>query len=163
MRITTFFSAVLVALLAQSCLSQTVKVSNRITYYKPYCGGARPTPQMEADAQTPKAYAGRTILVVSDKGKVDSAKTNANGSVSLKLKQGSYRLLESWRYYRQSPDGSDINRFVDSCLRLEWSKEFETIVVRKKKATIVPKMEIIEQCPWRTPCLKESEMPPMPE
>jgi hypothetical protein len=118
---------------------------------------------MEAEAQRPKPYAGKTILLVSHKGKVDSAKTNANGTISLKLKEGSYRLIESWRYYKRSPDGSDIKRFQDSCLKAEWTKEFEIIVVRKKRATIIPKQDIVENCPWRMPCLKESEMPPMPE
>ena len=61
-----------------SC-SQKKLVSTQINYMQPYCGGARPTPEIIADAEKSKPYANKTIVIVSAKGKVPPGKYRAYG------------------------------------------------------------------------------------
>src|SRR5581483_9411013 len=102
-----FFSLCL-SLFSIAC-AQKKTISSKITCIQPYCGGARPTPQMEADAQKPKPYTSKMIIIVSDKGKVDSAKTDASGLLKKKLDQGNYKLYESWRHYKSTPNGESVS------------------------------------------------------
>ncbi|MFO0357351.1 MAG: hypothetical protein ACK50A_10365 [Sphingobacteriaceae bacterium] len=139
------------------------KVMTDVKYFQPYCGGARPTPEMELDAQTPKPYASKIIYFVSAKGKVDSAKTNEIGVFYIKLKPGVYKCYEAWRYKKQTPDQSASDRFESDCLKKEWDKEFMILTVSKVKFTKQNTNQIINQCDYNLPCLKETSKPPMRE
>src|SRR4051812_22262680 len=87
-----------------ACFSQKKSITAKITYTEPYCGGARPTKEIEAEAKKEKPYAKKTIILVSSEGKIDSIKTNSSGIIKYKLKPGNYKLFESWRYYKTSPN-----------------------------------------------------------
>jgi len=152
----------LVGISSISC-AQKKKVTLTITYYKPYCGGARPTPEMEKDAQTPKAYSKNTVIFVSQNGKVDSAKTSAEGSISLKLKPGTYKFYEAWRFYKKTPDLTDTIRFESPCLKEEWAKEFQILTLTKKTSKIEHKNDIVEFCDYQIPCFIHNFKPPMPQ
>jgi hypothetical protein len=143
--------------------SQVRQVKTRINFYRPYCGGAKPSKEMAAEAEKPKPYARKTIITVSGDGRIDSARTNNSGLLTLRLKPGSYKLFESWRYYQRSPDNSSLENYNDSCLKSEWNKEIKTIVIKGKNLKIIKGNDIYEFCPWSLPCLKESSMPPMRE
>lgn len=139
------------------------KVMLEVKYFQPYCGGARPTPEIEKDAQTPKAYASQMIYFVSQKGTVDSVKTNEVGIFYKQFKPGVYKCYESWRFKKQTPDLSSADRFDKDCLKTEWNKEFMIITVTKVKVTSEYKNQIINHCDYNLPCLKESAKPPMRE
>ncbi len=145
-----------------SC-SQKKLVSTQITFMQPYCGGARPTPEMQADAQKAKPYSNKTIVVVSNKGKVDSAKTTAEGTFKINLKPGTYRLFEAWRYYKKATGGLAVSDFDKECIKTEWKKEMKEVIVSKTEIKVTDKNEIIEICPWNLPCILESSKPPAHE
>ena len=145
-----------------SC-TQKKLVSTPITFLQPYCGGARPSPEMQADAQKAKPYSNKTLVVVSAKGKVDSAKTNAEETFKINLKPGTYKLFEAWRYYKKAAAGLAVNDFDKECIKTEWKKEIKEIVVTKTEIKITDKNEIIEICPWNLPCILESHKPPAHE
>lgn len=130
---------------------------------QPYCGGARPTPEILKDAETPKPYANKTIVIISTKGKVDSVKTNATGLLSVKLKEGEYKLFEAWRYYKKADGGMMVSDFEAECLKAEWQKEIKMIEVTKTEVKISEKNEIIQVCPWNLPCILDSRKPPAHE
>ncbi|MBA2610691.1 MAG: hypothetical protein H0U95_01880 [Bacteroidetes bacterium] len=130
---------------------------------QPYCGGARPTPEITADAGKAKPYANKTIIIVSNKGKVDSSKTNAEGLLKISLKTGTYKLFEAWRYYKKATGGLVVNDFDKECIKTEWKKEIKEIIVTKTDIKVSEKNEIIEVCPWNLPCILESHKPPAHE
>ncbi|MBL7912311.1 MAG: carboxypeptidase regulatory-like domain-containing protein [Bacteroidia bacterium] len=145
-----------------SC-SQKKLVSTTITFMQPYCGGARPTPEIQADALKAKPYSNRTIVAVSSKGRVDSAKTNADGTFKINLKPGTYKLFEAWRYYKKATAGLAVSDFDKECIKAEWKKEIKEVIVSKMEVKINDKNEIIEVCPWNLPCILESHKPPAHE
>lgn len=140
--------------------AQKKKITQTINYYKPYCGGARPTAEMEKDAQTPKPYNNKMVVFVSNTGQVDSIKTNPAGQISIKLKPGIYKFYESWRFYKKTPDYSDSIRFEMDCLKQEWAKEFRVLTVTKKKVSVEEKQTITEFCDYDLPCFIPNFKPP---
>jgi hypothetical protein len=143
-------------LLVVSCVltacGQTRQVTLTINYYVPYCGGARPTEQIIAEAERPKPYANQTIVFVKG-SKVDSAKTNVDGVVTKKLKTGNYQVFESWRYYKKAPGNAKISEFNKECLKGEWKKPLMTLTVRKTSHSYDQKFELVEFCDHKRPCL----------
>lgn len=146
-----------------ACFSQKKNVTLKITYTEPYCGGARPTKEIEAESKKPKPYAKKTIVILSNAGKADSVKTNSSGTLKLKLKPGTYKLFEAWRYYKASPNGMPLADFDAECLKTEWQKEIILITVAAKTSSCTPKNDIVTFCPWAIPCMLESSRPPMPQ
>lgn len=142
-----------------SC-AQKKLASKKIEYTEPYCGGARPTPEMEEEAQKPKPYAGKTIILISESGKIDSAKTDDKGVFKKKISPGKYNVFESWKYYKKTLNGISINSFDKNCLESEWKKPFMTIIYSKKSVSIESKEPIILYCDYNTPCILEKHMPP---
>lgn len=142
-----------------SC-AQKKLVSKKIEYTEPYCGGARPTPEMEEEAEKPKPYAAKTIIFINESGKIDSAKTDANGVFKKKLSYGKYNVFESWKYYKKTLNGTPIGSFDKNCIESEWKKQFMTINCSKKSVNIESKEPIILYCDYNTPCILEKHMPP---
>lgn len=143
--------------------AQQKTVSTQINFKQPYCGGARPSAEMLAEAEMAKPYAGKTIIIVSSKGKVDSSKTNSKGLFSANLNIGTYKVYEAWRYYKKGAGGMAVSDFNKKCLKKEWKKEILQIIVTEKDTKIVDKNEIIIVCPWNLPCILETKKSPMPE
>ncbi len=153
--LTILFTLVLFTACAQKNL-----VTQKITYIQPYCGGARPTPEMEAETQKPKPYSEKTIIIISEKGKVDSIKTDKDGNFKKTLKYGNYTFFEAWKYYKKTPDGTEISLYDKNCLATEWKKEFKSVSVTKGKVTEEEKYQINLKCPWSMPCLLEQNVQP---
>lgn len=135
------------------------KVKLNFSYTKPYCGGAKPTPEMEAESQIIHPYANRTIVFVSAKGKVDSIKTDEKGNISVKLYKGSYKFFESWKYYKKTPNGQPTNLFDLNCLNAQYKIEIVGVIVSRKLIQINIVYDLIERCPWQMECLLEKIMP----
>jgi hypothetical protein len=145
------------------CLAQKKNLTLKLTYREPYCGGARPTKEIQAEAEKDRPYSKERIIMVSETGKVDSLKTEKSGILKLKLKPGNYKLYEPWRYYKTTTQGLNPKDANASCLKLEWEKEILQIAVTTKGCNIVRKTDILRYCPWAIPCILESAMPPMPQ
>lgn len=143
--------------------AQKKTVTVPITYMQPYCGGARPSKEIEADALVPKVYANKVVIIVSSKGKVDSVKTNELGVITKKLNTGTYKLFETWRYYKKAPQHFLVSDFDKACLKDEWKKEIAEIIITKTETKIIQKNTIINACGWQLPCILENKKPPMPE
>jgi hypothetical protein len=143
--------------------AQKRKVTIELNYTEPYCGGARPTDEILEEAQKPKPYAGRKMILVSKTGKADTLITDAKGRVSAKLNKGQYALFEPWRYYKSTFSGAPANQFDPACLKAEWEKATVEIKITGKKPNIVFKNELQNYCDWALPCLLEIHAPPMRE
>ncbi len=143
--------------------SQKYPVSLTVNYIEPYCGGARPSPEMEENARTPKPYSLQTIYLVNNKGKKIKAKTNAEGKLSLKLSDGTYKLYENWRCCKGTPNGGPKKNFNQECLQLEWKKEFAVLEVKDGKSDLKETNGIVKVCEWNTACLLDSIKVPIPE
>jgi hypothetical protein len=149
----------LIALTLSSCYGQKRSVRIKLSHYTPYCGGARPTQEIEEDAAKPKPYANRTIVLVKN-AEIDSARTDGKGMLRTKLRSGEYRLMESWRYYHGTPDGSPMENYDRNCLKEEWEKEFATLKIAGSKQVFVRKYEITDFCDRQRPCILESALGP---
>lgn len=150
-------------ILSFSLFAQKKNVTLELNYYEPYCGGARPTDEILEEAQKPKPYAGRKVILVSKSGKVDTLNTDDKGKVKVKLKKGDYTLMEPWRYYKKSFNGSPLEHFDMDCLRAEWVKTIALISVKGKKTKIKFTNDLYNYCEWSIPCLLETHAPPSRE
>lgn len=143
--------------------SQKGVLKIQITYTEPYCGGARPTKEIEEEANRARPYAGKKIVIVSESGKVRCVKTNEQGFINIKLKPGSYSLFEKWRHNRQVPEGYKISDVDPECIKLEWKKEIARVKVISAGSTVDQNNAVAGYCPWSTPCLIDSVRPPQPQ
>jgi hypothetical protein len=140
-----------------SLLSQT-KVNIQILQKHNYCGGAKPSAEILAQYDAPKPFANKKLVIVSANGKTCKATTNANGYLKIKLKAGSYKVYEAWRYNKQTPDGTDAKNFDADCLKLAWEKVDMTIDAQKKSQSI--KIDIDDAyCQHTIPCLLNPQFP----
>jgi hypothetical protein len=142
-------------------LAQKKKIRLTFEYIKPYCGGARPTEEMTKDAETPKPYAGKTIIYISGKGRIDSAVTDERGTLNLKLKKGYYLMFERWRFNLYTPNDLPIENFDRQCLKTEWEKAICRVKVKRKSTDINALNPIVQFCSWNSPCLTST--PAIPE
>lgn len=150
----TFVSLILLSV--GSVYGQKKAVSIKFSFTVPYCGGARPSQEILAEAEKPKPYANKTVIVVLlQTGKADSAKTNPEGVLKLKLKKGDYKLYEPWRYYKSNQNGEPMAGFDKDCLKSEWEKQTFDAEVTRKGVKVTEVNPIVRECGWRQPCLIE--------
>ncbi len=144
-------------LLPFSLLAQT-KVNVQILQKNNYCGGMKPPPDISAQYEKPLPFANKKLVIVSANGKICSTTTNANGYLKIKLKAGSYKVYEAWRYYKQTPDGTDAKKFDAECLKQAWQKVDITIDTRKKEQAIEINIDEV-YCMHTIPCLINPQYP----
>lgn len=147
----------LLILFPLSLISQT-KVNVQIMQKGTYCGGARPNPEILAQHEKPKPFANKKLVLVASNSKTCTATTNANGYLKIKLKAGSYKVYEVWRYYKKTPDGTDIKNFDPECLKLAWEKIDMTIDAQKKMQDVIIFIDDA-YCPHTIPCLLNPQYP----
>jgi hypothetical protein len=138
--------------------AQKKAVSFQIKQIHPYCGGARPSPEMEAAAQLAQPYANQKLFIVSDKGYKDSVITDTEGYLKTNLKAGTYKIYEAWKFYKKTPNGEALTDFDKECLKKEWKKEDLKITFVNGKAQIKNNIERAK-CPWQQNCLMKKNMP----
>ena len=134
------------------------KIKLQLKQQQQYCGGARPTPEILAKYEKPLPYANKKLVMVSSTGKTDTVKTGENGKLTLKLKNGTYKLYEAWRYYKKSPDGTDLKNYDTTCLKSHWEKADVLIEIKKRKKKITNEIDAV-YCPHTVPCLLNPHMP----
>ena len=137
--------------------SQTKKVCVKIEQFIPYCGGARPTHEIEAKLKIATPYANKKLIYVSENNKVDTITTDKNGCLKTKLPQGKYNFFEPWKYYKQIPNGETESNIKMDCIAAEWAKA-DLIIIVAKKNTIVNNL-IYPACAYRFPCLINKHLP----
>lgn len=85
-----FFLVCALMLLSVVKTSAQTKIKVHLTYTNNYCGGARPTPEIEAKTKIPQNFHDVHIIL---KGKMHcKAKTDSLGYFSLPLKPGIYKI-----------------------------------------------------------------------
>lgn len=141
-----------------SLMSQSKKVKIKLVQYIPYCGGAKPTPEMTKASETAIVYASRKLILVSDKEKIDSVMTDKNGYLSKVLPYGIYKVYEPWKFYKRTPDGLQENNLNMDCLKEQWAKEDVRITI-SKKATLTENNLKHPKCPYQFPCLINKHLP----
>jgi hypothetical protein len=141
----------LILLVFNAC-AQKRNLMVKVTYIQPYCGGARPTPEMEADATKEKNYSNRMVIIVNTMGKVDSSMTDSSGYITKKVPFGNYKLFEPWKYYKRGPNGESMSELDQECMKKEWAKPFSTVVFTKKLVNVTSSGPIIMQCAYNFPC-----------
>jgi len=150
--IATFFLVVSLSVFSQK------NVYLELSQEQKYCGGAKPSPEILARYEKPLPYINKKLILVSANGKTDSVKTNSKGILKIKLKPGSYKLYEPWRYHKKTPDGNDISYFDLECLTQQWEKVDITIDTKKKKQNIIIDLDPVF-CPHEIPCIKNPNLP----
>lgn len=151
-----------------SCKAQT-SLNFTVTYTQPYCGGAKPTPEIIEESNQPKPYANFKLFFVSKKGKTDSAVTDDKGVLRITLRNGNYRLMEGWKLKKSTPNGQPLSDYSLECLKTEWGKSLQTISLVKGKVVATKttpqplKIHLDLPCDYAVPCLEVKHIPPMRE
>jgi len=134
------------------------KVYLELAQKQNYCGGAKPPAEVLAALEKPLPYADKKLIIVSATGKIDSTKTDSKGVLKIKLKRGSYKLYEPWRYHKLAPDGTVLANLDHECLKKTWEKVDISIDTKKKKQQIVVNLDEVF-CPHSKPCLLNPQLP----
>ena len=139
--------------------AQKIAVKYEMLQLRPYCGGARPPKEVEEQAKIPQAYSNMLLIYKSDKGKVDSVKTNEKGFLILNLKAGTYKFFEPWKFHKKTPDGANISIYNKTCIESEWKKEDLKITIGTKGNPIIKNNISTSKCFWDNDCLIQKQMP----
>lgn len=101
------------------------KVLVHVTYTNSYCGGARPTPEIEEELRTPRKLHDVHLIL---KGKKHcKIATKAAGEFSLPLKPGKYQFYLS--YHKN--DAHEVN-YDPACTQMK-KMSFGELVIEKDK------------------------------
>jgi hypothetical protein len=118
--------------------AQLQSIAVNVQVIQPYCGGARPTPEMEENARIPHAYEGKKFYI--RKGKINTCKakiidsftTDAQGNFIIKLPKGNYSIIVAEQknelniaLYNTKYQKADI-----ACLQKWWSTPYYNLVVK---------------------------------
>lgn len=148
---------------ANVCFSQNKLVRIEVGYHELYCGGARPSEEMIAEAQKTKPYANHTLVLINAKNKACKVKTDKDGVLQIKLKDGKYKIKEVWRHQKSTPSGAPLAHFDKECLKPEWEMVALEITVLNGKPSVLVINDIVVPCAWAYPCLLEAHRPPVAE
>ncbi len=110
-------------------------IEGSVTQSGQYCGGARPTEEMEREARRPYPLAGFTLYLKRDtinnldEAPIDSVVTDAEGHFEIKLPSGDYILVEALKVDRKAYDkvvakataGSDFYAPADQKCLDKWA------------------------------------------
>lgn len=126
---------------AQAKRKKLYEVSGKLLITSEYCGGARPTEEMEAEFARPKPYQGKTLYVRKGRDNDPRKKTvlkvtsNENGEFNFWLAPGKYILIQE-----EQVNCLDTAMFKGeylsadpACLKAWWQKPLAILEVRKNK------------------------------
>ena len=104
------------------------KIKVHVTYTNNYCGGARPTPEMEELARTPKNFHDVHIIL---NGKIHcKAKTDSDGYFSLPLKPGTYKI-----YLTKIKNEAHFTTYDPSCKKM-LKMSYGELILEKGKTEV---------------------------
>ncbi len=142
------------------CKSNEHAVRLTLSYSRPYCNGARPTPDMEEAANQRHPFANQMFYFVNGT-KVDSVRTDANGILKTQLKGNGWVVLEGWQYYKTAPDNGNMANYKKECLEEEWRKTIAPLLFTTAKKSVDTAIHVQYKCPFAHPCVKDGI--PIPE
>lgn len=152
----------LLVLLPLFVAAQKITVKIEIKHHKAYCGGMRPSEEMEAELSKLKPLANTKFIIVRNKKIVKTLTTDSEGVLSCRLKKGDYKIYEAWRYNLETPNNLDPSSFDKNCLITEWEKVYGNLHVEKRNTAFFENYAIYLPCDWQLPCLTtEIPIPPM--
>jgi hypothetical protein len=118
--------------------AQVKSIACNVQVIQPYCGGARPTEQMEQNARTPHAYVGKKFYI--RKGKINTCKakiidsftTDAQGNFIIKLPKGTYSIIlaEQKNELNESLYNTKFQKADMACLQKWWSAPYYILMVK---------------------------------
>lgn len=82
--------AVLILSIFSASLFAQAKARVHVTYTNSYCGGARPTPEIEQEVKVPLEFTKATLLLVGKRKK--KVKTDGSARFTASLKPGKYQV-----------------------------------------------------------------------
>ena len=138
--------------------AQSKKVKLKLVQYIPYCGGAKPTPEILKSTEIAVPYAKKKLIIISTKGKIDTIITDKSGNIIKTLPYGTYKFFTPWKFYKTVPPGTKENNLQMDCLKEEWVKEDLKITVSKKTTVDVNNLKY-PVCPHKFPCLINKHLP----
>lgn len=148
-------------------MAQLVELRGVVTYSTNYCGGAAPTEEIVSEMNAKKPYANIWLYIRrGEKNNIRSkivakVKTDSLGKFSVKLRQGTYSIVDS-----RKKNSRFINSLIKmvkqpkagykltdkSCL-LNWLQTPD-VVVRLTTDTFKCELHYVMQCSWnKYPCM----------
>jgi hypothetical protein len=118
--------------------AQLQTITGNVQVVQPYCGGARPTPEIEKNARKPNPFVGKLFYI--RKGKTNSIKAkiidsfiaDAQGNFSIKIPKGTYSII-----VQEQKNALNIKKYntqfqkADSvCLKKWWSTPYHLLIVK---------------------------------
>lgn len=113
-----FFSYLLLTFTPYFLYSQAGKVKVHVTYTNSYCGGARPTPEIEQKTKTPRTLHD-VHLILTGKKHCKTA-TDSAGYFSLPLKPGKYKVQLS--YHKNDAHETNYNPSCKKMLNMSFGE-----------------------------------------
>ena len=144
-----------------SFFSQKYSIQLQFVYKQPYCGGAKPNAEMVAESEKDKPLDNHTFYVYRKNKCIDSLKTNENGIATVNYKAGTYCLVEAWKRFKKTPDGSPLKDYDKACLKKEWAKpNYKLTLTSDKDFKLELNQTVIKGiCFYKYPCLLVRHMP----
>ncbi len=140
--------------------AQKIKIELEFKYKQPYCGSAKPTADMIAEADKEKPLDNQKFYVYQNDKCIDTIKTNDLGTVIIKYLPGTYFLFEPWKQFKKTPDASPISDFNKTCLAKEWLKPNYKITINNETDFKMDYYEIsASRCAHQLACLKVRHLP----
>lgn len=136
-----------------------IKLELTFNYVKPYCGGAKPTAQQQADAKKEIPLTNQKFYVYQNNKCIDSLLTDGNGNAIIKYFPGTYYLFEPWKHFKKTPDGSPATDFFMDCLKKEWAIPNYLVSITDGDYKMTYYEMSLSRCPNQYPCLKVRHLP----
>ena len=141
--------------------AQKIKTDINFKFIQPFCGGQKPSPEIVAELEKEKPLSQQIFYVYLKNKCIDSIKTNDSGSVSIKYKAGRYYLIEGWKHFKKTPNGSPISYYDNACLRKEWLKPNYKLTISNKNPAKLEYLNSVNraQCDYMYPCIIVRHLP----
>lgn len=153
-----------------SCAQRKQKyyyVSGTVTKTTSYCGGAAPSQEMLSELAKPRPVAGKQLFIKSgnenskNSAVIQSVVTDSLGHFQIKLKNGTYCIVEEYKSKAIVIPNNDENSIWDvKCLQGEYAKCDYRILVENKNVSDI-NINFHVPCIWSKPCLQyNGPLPP---
>jgi hypothetical protein len=155
-------SIIVISILAISCGTQKesnnyeetkeeqFKVEITVKEKVPYCGGARPTPEM---TKMTKPAVGEFSITNLNDNTIHTVKSDENGVISTELPAGNYSVNEGYnnvtfeKFLEENRDSKPDLEFGDeACYKTWWSTNILEFEIEKTAVTLEQSATIIVRC-----------------